>query len=82
MAENSLRIGACYSNGTFGKNWVVWQVLAIVCCEEAQPSTCVHYKVLVGKQRRKRFTASLEEFRRWVKYEVVRHENEWERIAV
>ena len=79
MEKHSLRVGACYSNGTFGKNWVVRQVIGIDPCEQSQ---CVRYKVLVGEYRRKRFVAPLDEFRRWAKYEVVRHENEWERIAV
>jgi CBS domain-containing membrane protein len=82
MTTDSLRIGACYSNGTFGKNWVVRQVIAIGDCEDPRPAPCVHYKVLVGEHRRKRFTAPLQEFLEWVKYEVVRQENEWERIAV
>lgn len=80
MAEQSPQVGACYSNGSFGRNWSVRQVIAILACDrDERLRDCVHYKVLVGDDRRKRFTTTVDEFRRWMKYRVTRNENSWER---
>lgn len=77
----NLRPGACYSNGSFGRNWAVRQVLAVHECDEQQVEEhCVHYKVVVGENRRKRLICGLREFLDWARYEVVRSENEWERL--
>lgn len=74
----AVRIGACYSNGSFGRHWVVRQVTAVYPCAQARQQ-CVEYRVVVGENRRRRFTATCEEFRRWMSHEVVRNENSWER---
>jgi hypothetical protein len=76
MKKPTLRIGGMYSNGIFGRHWSVRQVLGV-------PSDGVDYvtfKVLAGVDRRQRFTCSLEEFDRWVVYEVARNENSWVRL--
>jgi len=71
--------GGCYSNGDFGRHWAVRQVVAIYPCEE-ESAPCVEYRVVVGPNRRRRFTTTLESFRKWVSHEVVRNENSWERV--
>lgn len=80
-AVMELRPGACYSNGEFGRHWSVRQVISLAICGE-HPEPCVHYKVLAGAGRRQRFSCGIDDFLGWVRYEVVRHENEWERIDV
>ena len=74
MSSESLRIGACYSNGDFGRRWGVRQVLAL------EAETRLRYKVLVGDDRRKVFECDADEFVDWVRYEVIRNENSWERV--
>ncbi|HKJ77614.1 MAG TPA: hypothetical protein VKA64_10470 [Gammaproteobacteria bacterium] len=76
--NEDVRVGACYSNGSFGRHWVVRQVTAVYPCERLREQ-CVEYRVVVGENRRRRFTATREEFQRWMSHEVVRNENSWER---
>lgn len=79
MEEAKIRVGACYSNGEFGSRWAVRQVLAMYTVEE-NGAVQVRYKVLVGEGRRKEFMCDRNAFEAWVKYEVIRNENTWERI--
>lgn len=81
MKKPEIRQGATYSNGDFGSHWAVRQVLSL------SPATGgtgweVTFKVLVGPGRRGRFSCTHEEFVRWVRYEVVRNENSWERVLI
>lgn len=78
MAGKAPHIGACYSNGNFGRHWAVRQVLARFPCAHSGDD-CVEYRVMVGDGRRKRFTTTVEAFRTWMSHEVVRNENSWER---
>ena len=74
-----IRIHGTYSNGDFGSHWTVRQVLTITEC--SNHGHTVTYKVLVGPHRRRQFTCPFSEFARWARYEVVRNENSWERLA-
>ncbi|HUW49656.1 MAG TPA: hypothetical protein VMV75_01430 [Sulfuricella sp.] len=71
-----LKSRACYSNGDFGKHWVVRQIVSI--SEAGQ----VTYKVLAGTGRRRIETCSRDEFQSWARYEVVRNENSWIRLTI
>ncbi len=71
---HEIRIGGCYSNGDFGRRWVVRQVLGF------KSGQRLRYKVLVGDERRKTFECATDEFVEWARYEVVRNENSWERV--
>ena len=73
MASPELQLGACYSNGDFGRNWAVRQVVDLAEGER------VRYKVVVGEQRRKVFECHPDDFADWARYRVVRNENSWER---
>lgn len=82
MHATEIVIGACYSNGGFGRHWFVWQVTDIrqtpgLAGAEEQ----LHYKVLVGENRRKTFTCSREEFADRVRYRVELNENSWQRVT-
>jgi CBS domain-containing membrane protein len=82
LKKPTIRVGATYSNGDFGVHWAVRQVLKIE-NEAGVPDSSgetVHFKVLVGPNRRKQFHCSRDEFSKWVKYEVLRNENSWERV--
>ncbi|OOZ42153.1 hypothetical protein BOW53_00820 [Solemya pervernicosa gill symbiont] len=84
MKIDEIEIGAFYSNGDFGKRWMVRQVLAIdssLCEVSGDEERSVQFKILVGENRRKSFVVSDEEFANWARYEVVRNENSWERAS-
>lgn len=78
--EEKIRVGAFYSNGEFGSRWAVRQVLTVYTDKEGG-AVQVRYKVVVGEGRRKEFMCDRHAFEAWVKYEVVRNENTWERIT-
>lgn len=69
-----LRLGGYYSNGNFGRRWSIRQVVAL-------ESGVVHYKVVVGEGRRKRFCCPEAEFSAEYRYEVERDENSWIRCS-
>jgi hypothetical protein len=75
-----IRIGGYFSNGSYGRSWGVRQVLEFTpdpeCGEEL-----VHFKGIAGTCRRKTGQCTLEEFRRWARYEVALNENSWQRIG-
>lgn len=72
--RREIGVGRCYSNGVFGRNWQVRQVVAL-------DADAVVYKVLVGPDRRRRQRCTLEEFVNWIGHEVRRNENSWVRMA-
>jgi CBS domain-containing membrane protein len=69
---SGLAVGRCYSNGVFGRNWQVRQIVSL-------EGEAVVYKVLAGPNRRRRVTCTLAEFTAWIGYEVQRDENSWVR---
>lgn len=79
-----IRVGACYSNGEFGKNWTVWQVVDISLedNEALQPNNheTVRYRILVGQNRRKYRLLTLEDFAHKVSYQVELVETTWQRV--
>lgn len=79
MKKPEIRLGAAYSNGDFGKHWVVRQILHIEVSSDAVELDNITFKVLVGPGRRSRLSCTRGEFARWMRYEVVRNENSWER---
>lgn len=82
MRATEIVIGSCYSNGDFGQHWFVWQVVDIRQQQGlAGGEKLVHYKVLVGRDRRKYFECSREEFAARVRYQVELNENSWLRVT-
>ena len=84
MVSSDIKPGRSYSNGEFGKHWVVRHILSERTAAQADgdaPTELITYRVVVGPQRRARFTCSKSEFARWAKYEVVLQENSWSRVA-
>jgi CBS-domain-containing membrane protein len=80
MEPWQIRLRGCYSNGRYGPDWAIREVV-----DEA-PSTNpekdqVIYKVVAGKGLRKSGTATRAEFARWARYEVFREESSWRRRA-
>lgn len=79
VKKPEIKLGAAYSNGDFGKHWAVRQILHIDASDESVEQDSITFKVLVGPGRRSRLSCSRAEFLRWMRYEVVRNENSWER---
>lgn len=78
MKISEIKTGSAYSNGDFGNNWTVWQVVDIFIDSEKQQ--IARYRVMAGENRRKTFSCSLGEFAEKVRYEVELNENSWQRV--
>jgi CBS-domain-containing membrane protein len=80
LTVDQVKLGHCYSNGEYGNNWSVRQVIDEA--DNPQPERDqIIYKVVAGKGRRSTGTISREEFARWAKYEVYLNENSWHRVT-
>ncbi len=73
-----LEPGACYSNGRYGDEWSVRQ---IVDWEEGDrgPDSQLVYKVVAGAGRRSAGVCTAREFARWARHRVYRDEENWRR---
>lgn len=74
----ALRLGQYYSNGKYGAEWGVRQIV-----DEGQgegEDGLVIYKVIAGNGRRSTGTCTRMEFARWSKHEVYLNENSWLRV--
>jgi hypothetical protein len=76
----TISAGATYSNGAYGRAWGVRQVIEFSLDDESGEET-VAFKGIAGACRRKTGNCTLDEFRRWVRYEVALNENSWQRIG-
>jgi hypothetical protein len=72
--------GNYYSNGSYGRSWGVRQVLEFSRDADSGEAR-VTFRGIAGTCRRKRGTCSLDEFRRWARYEVALNENSWHRVG-
>jgi CBS domain-containing membrane protein len=79
LKKPEIKLGSAYSNGDFGKHWVVRQILHIEYSAGSADLDNITFKVLVGPGRRAKHSCSRSEFQIWMRYEVVRNENSWER---
>ncbi len=80
MPAPEITPGRYYSNGAYGRAWGVRLVLALT-PDPHGGETLVRFKGMAGVCRRKGGECSLEEFRRWAKYEVQLNENSWLRVS-
>ncbi len=80
LRPEDLKLGACYSNGQYGADWSVRQ---IVDWDARQPPAerKLVYKVLAGRGRRSSGVTTGEEFARWARHEVYRDEENWRRVT-
>ncbi len=80
MTDSRIRVGHYYSNGAYGRTWGVRRVSA----RAIDPHTgteVVAFKGVAGSTRGRYGSVPIEEFLRWVKYEVQLNENDWIRIG-
>jgi len=78
LPSSQIELGKCYSNGGYGSDWSVRQVVDEAADEKQDR---VIYKVLAGRDRRNTGVCTRQEFACWARYEVVRNENSWQRVG-
>ena len=79
MEALQIRLHAFYSNGDFGDDWSVRQVVDESAHSDDPEKDKVIYKAVAGKGRRRSGVSTRAEFARWARYEVFRDENSWQR---
>ena len=79
LDPGELELGRCYSNGLYGADWQVRQIIDMGNKPATSPDDLLIYKVVAGANRRRNGTASFAEFASWASYEVFLNENSWQR---
>jgi hypothetical protein len=81
VAPAAIKLGHCYSNGKYGVEWSVRQVIdASGGRDEARDM--VIFKVVAGDARFATGVATRNEFARWARYEVYREDENWRKVDV
>jgi CBS-domain-containing membrane protein len=78
LKPQQLRIGSYYSNGQYGRDWQVRQIIDMP-DPMNRASDLLIYKIVAGANRRKTGTASFEDFAFWASNEVFQNETSWVR---
>ncbi len=78
IQANDLQLGQSYSNGEYGGDWQIRQILDMQTDQNSADRLLI-YKVVAGHDRRRTATCSFEEFAHWARYEVFLNENSWQR---
>ena len=76
---DKIEVGVCYSNGKYGTDWQVREVVAIE-PRGVEGRQIVRFRVVAGAGRRRPGQTGLLEFSRWAKHRLVRNENSWQRV--
>jgi hypothetical protein len=71
--------GHYYSNGEYGENWSVRQIIDWAESNDTGEEKLI-YKIVAGKGRRNTGVLSKNEFSSWAKHEVIRDEENWRRV--
>lgn len=75
-----LKVGLFYSNGAFGRDWVVRQIIGLT--DNIMPDRKgLIYKVVAGHGRGATGVCTPGEFLDWARYKVVRRESHWRKAA-
>ena len=72
-----IQAGGCFSNGGFGHDWEVRQVSANYSTDN---SARVAYQIIAGTDNGGSGESSLDEFKAWASYAVVRNGGSWNRV--
>ena len=72
-----IQAGGCFSNGGFGHDWEVRQVSADYSTDN---SARVAYQIIAGTEDGGSGESSLDEFKAWASYAVVRNGDSWNRV--
>ena len=80
LPPESLVVGGYYSNGEYGLDWAVRQI--VDAGENGKSGDdLIIYKVVAGNGRRSSGYSSRDEFLRWAKHRVIRDEENWKRVG-
>jgi CBS-domain-containing membrane protein len=79
LTAEQIQPGVFYSNGAYGAEWQVREVLEIIAAGDGRE--IVSYRPLAGHGRKTVGKCGLMEFSRWARYRVERNENSWQRVA-
>ena len=80
LPSEKLVIGNYYSNGQYGNDWSVRQIVDESENENTEDDIII-YKVVAGYGRRSSGYSSRSEFLRWTKHQVIRDEENWKRVV-
>ena len=75
----NIKTGEYYSNGEYGENWSVRQILDESIHQETN-NDMLTYKTVAGMGRRTSGIISRADFVKWARYQVIRDEDNWKRI--
>ena len=76
---HDLKNGHYYSNGEHGDRWSIRQIVDWSDADDSSEGKLI-YKIIVGSKRRDSGVMTKNEFSKWVKYEVIRDEDNWRRV--
>lgn len=79
VTADDIEPGGFYSNGRFGADWQVREVLGLKTVGDAGQQV-VSFRVVAGQGRNQSGKTGLLAFARWAKNRVERRENDWRRI--
>jgi CBS-domain-containing membrane protein len=80
MEPWQVRLHHFYSNGRYGEDWSIREVVDESPHADAEKDMVI-YKAMAGKGRRRSGVCTRSEFARWARYEVFRDETSWQRKA-
>jgi len=80
LSSEKLIIGGFYSNGQYGNDWAVRQIVDESENKGAEDYVII-YKVVAGNGRRSSGYSSRSDFLRWTKHQVIRDEENWKRVG-
>ncbi len=80
MQSEKLVVGGFYSNGEYGDQWSVRQIVD-ESADNDEHKDMVIFKVAAGQGRRNSGYCSRTEFLRWANHQVIRDEENWKRIG-
>jgi hypothetical protein len=79
LAPEALQLGRYYSNGKYGEEWTVRQIIDQPDGSDPGDDLLI-FKVVAGAGRRSTGVSTREEFARWAKHEVYREDENWRRV--
>ena len=78
MRPEEIRPGRCYSNGRYGRDWSVREVVDE---EGLGEKDIVAFYVIAGRGRRNAGGCTRRQFAQWARDEVIRSESHWRRVG-
>lgn len=82
LDSDEIQVGTCYSNGRYGDEWSVRQVVdESRTGRDLADGDLITYRVVAGHGRGQRGRCTRRELAGWARYRVCRNENSWRRIG-